>query len=614
MEMTPLMLGEAQVRLLESSLWEALFDHLAHHPPRATRQGLPSISVTEAKDILKVALPHYRGSVAPLAASVDRGESVPRQVGQLLHHWIHASIRYFRRTGARGLREGLSLERDARAQRLWRAVFEGVLLGHVQGSSLLDDPAGRETCDLAVESLKLWVADVVRRLDHVDPATFSPSVFFLDTEGDLEGVVGTGRRRVHVRGRPDALLFDPSSRQLSLCEYKFGAQGEIELQIAQLLLYVRLLEQAKGVSVSAGELQVFRARPDAGPPEEDEDGAPIVVQGDSEFPPRVEQGFAGYVGNTAAVRRLKIQCTLALRGDAPVRMPVNLMFCGPAGLGKTELARRVARVLDLPFIDIPGGLVSSVDALMAVADRALSAAGIEVPEQGLDAGLPVKRYPPFVLFVDEIHDMKKRADAFLNVFEPNDRRGVGKSAVGDLAMATILGATTDRGRLPGAFLSRFRMIDLEPYSESEVAQILTPLFDGLATSDDVTAMLARIGRLTPRLAIERACEMLDRHRFNPTTYPLSRDGVQRVCDEQWGVDVAGLTENDRRYLRALACGPRGSTALGALLPVGRDEIERIIEPFLLQIEAVRITPAGRALTELGRVMAEGPPSPGGAAG
>jgi Holliday junction resolvasome RuvABC ATP-dependent DNA helicase subunit len=244
----------------------------------------------------------------------------------------------------------------------------------------------------------------------------------------------------------------------------------------------------------------------------------------------------------------------------------------------------------------------------------LSAAGIEAPEQGLDAGLPVKRYPPFVLFVDEIHDMKKRADAFLNVFEPNDRRGVGKAAVGNFAMATILGATTDRGRLPGAFLSRFRMIDLEPYSESEAAQILTPLFDGLVTTDDVTAMLARIGRLTPRLAIERAREMLDRHRFNPTTYPLSRDGVQRVCDEQWGVDVAGLTENDRRYLRALAGGPRGSTALGALLPVGRDEIERIIEPFLLQIEAVRITPAGRALTELGRVMAEGPPSPGGAAG
>ncbi|MDO8836864.1 MAG: Holliday junction DNA helicase RuvB C-terminal domain-containing protein [Vicinamibacterales bacterium] len=603
MEMTPLVLGEAQVRSLESSLWEALFDHLAHHPPRASRQGLPSISVTEAKDILKVALPHYRGSVAPLAASVDRGESVPRQVGQLLHHWVHASIRYFRRTGARGLREGLSLERDARVQRLWRTVFDGVLLGHVQGSNLLDDPAGRETCDLAVESLKLWVADIVRRLNSVDPATFSPSVFFLDTEGDLEGVIGTGRRRVHVRGRPDALLFDPSSRQLSLCEYKFGAQGEIELQIAQLLLYVRLLEQAKGVSVSAGELQVFRARPDAGPTLEDDDGVPVVVAGDSEFPHQVDRGFGGYVGNTAAVRRLKIQCTLALRGEAPVRMPVNLMFCGPAGLGKTELARRVARVLGLPFVDIPGGLVANVDALMAVVDRSLSAAGIEVPVRGLDAGLPVKRYPPFVLFVDEVHDLKKRADAFLNVFEPSDRRGVGATAVGDFTMATILGATTDRGRLPAAFLSRFRMIELEPYTENEIAQILAPLFLHLAVGDDVLTTLARIGRLTPRLALERAREMLDRHRFSPSMYPLTHEGLQRVCNEQWGVDAQGLTGNDRRYLRALSGGPRGLTALGALLPVGRDELERIIEPFLLQVEAIRITPAGRALTELGRMLA-----------
>lgn len=604
MEMSPIVLGEAQIRLLESSLWEALFDHVDRHPPRATRHGLVSISVTEAKDILKVALPHYRGSVAPLATTVDLGERIPRQVGHLLHHWIHTSIRYFRRTGARVLREGLSLDRDSRAQRLWAAVFDGVLLGQVQGSSLLGDAAGRDTCDLAVESLKLWVADIASRLDRVNPATFAPGLFFLDTEGDLEGVIGSGRRRVHVRGRPDALLFDPSTGHLALCEYKFGTQGELELQIAQLLLYVRLLEEAKGVSVSAGELQVFRARPDPEPVPAEADRTPTVARADSEFPPQVDRGFSGYVGNTAAVRRLKIQCTLALRGDPPVRMPVNLMLCGPAGLGKTELARRVARVLGLPFVDIPGGHISSVDALMTAVDRVLSAAGINVPVSGLDVGLRVKRYPPFVLFVDEIHELKKRADTFLSVLEPSDRRGVGTAAVGDFMMATILGATTDRGRLPAALLSRFRMLDLEPYAEHEIALIVAPIFEGHTVDDAFLTALARIGRLTPRQAIERAREMLDRHRFNPMMYPLTPEGVHRVCGEQWGVDAHGLTENDRRYLRALAGGPRGLTALGALLPVGRDEIERIIEPFLLQIEAVRITAAGRTLTEFGRMLCQ----------
>lgn len=605
MEMTPLVLSQSQVQALETSMWQALFDHLERHPPRAFRQGIPSVSVTEAKDILKVALPHYRGSVGPIAATLDRGENIPRQVGSLLHHWIHGSIRYFRRTGARVMRDGLALGGDARASRLWHAVFDGVLLGQVQGSAMLEDPQGRETYDLAIESLKLWIGDVARRLDRADPATFAPGIFFLDTEGDLEGTVGIARGRLHVRGRPDALIFDQVSGQLALCEYKFGAQGEVELQIAQLLMYVRLLEQAKGVSVSAGELQVFRARPEPPPPDDEETPA-VVVQTGSEFPREVDEGFRGYAGNTAAVRRLKIQCTLALRGEKPVRMPVNLMFCGPAGLGKTELARRVARVLGLPFVDMPAGLVSGVDGLMAIVDRALSAVGISVPVSGQDAGLPVRHYPPFVLFLDEIHELRKRADAFLNVFEPGERRGVGSEAVGDFALATILGATTDRGRLAGPFLSRFRTIDMEPYTEEEVAELLGPLFAGYRVTHDFLTALARIGRLTPRLAIERAREMLDRHRFNAGMYPLTNEGLMRICREQWGVDEHGLSENDRRYLRALAAGPRGLTAIGALLPVGRDEIERVIEPFLLQTEAIRITPAGRALTERGRVLATAP--------
>ena len=450
--------------------------------------------------------------------------------------------------------------------------------------------------------------DVARRLDHVDAATFAPGVFFLDTEGDLDATLTLDRRRVHVRGRPDALIFDQASGQRALCEYKFGAQGEIELQIAQVLLYVRLIEQAKGVNVSAGELQVFRARPDPIPALEDEEPSTIAVHPDagrteSEFPAQVDESFRGYVGNTAAVRRLKIQCTLAIRGDVPVRMPVNMMFCGPAGLGKTELARRVARVMNLPFVNVPAGVVSGVDGLMTIVDRTLSAAGVDVPVDGLDTGLPVKRYPPLVLFLDEIHELRKRADALLNVFEPSERRAVGAEAVGDFAQATILGATTDRGRLPSAFLSRFRMIDMEPYSEDEMATLLDPLFANGEVAPDFLLALARIGRLTPRLALERAKEVIDRHAFNASMYPLTRDGLLRICGEQWGVDEHGLSQNDCRYLRALLDGPRGLNAVTALLPVGRDEIERIIEPFLLQIDAIRITSSGRIITEWGRVLA-----------
>ena len=52
-------------------------------------------------------------------------------------------------------------------------------------------------------------------------------------------------------------------------------------------------------------------------------------------------------------------------------------------------------------------------------------------------------------------------------------------------------------------------------------------------------------------------------------YPLTHDGVLRICKEQWGVDEHGLSQNDRRYLLALQDGPRGLTAVMALLPVAR---------------------------------------------
>ncbi len=601
MEMTPLVLGPDEVAALERSIWTALLDHLDAHPPRASYRGTTSVSVSEAKEILKVALPHYRGSASTLVPQISGGEAVPRQVGELLHRWIHTSTKYFRRTGAKVVRHAATLGDDERARLLWTSVFDAVLLGQVQSLPMLEQAQGREACDLAVESLKLWVRDISRRIGASAGTWFDPRVFFLDTEGDLEAVVTIGGRRLHVRGRPDAILFDQTRGHITLCEFKFGGQGELEIQIAQVLMYVRLIQEARKVDVTAGELQVYRARPEA-VLEPGADPAVEIQAPASEFPPEVDEGFRGFVGNHAAVRRLKIECTLALRKGVPPEMPVNLMFCGPAGLGKTELARRVARTLRLPFVNLPAGQAPSVDALMDTIDRTLADAGVEATEVGRDTGRPVRRYPPFVLFLDEIHELRKRADAFLTLLEPGERRAVGSAAVGDFSAATILGATTDRGKLAGPFLSRFRTIDLEPYTEDEVADLIAPLFEAGRPDAGFLTALARTGRLTPRLAIERAREVLTRHEFNPSMYPLTSEGLTRISAEQWGVDENGLGENDRRYLRALRDGPRGQAALASLLPVGREEVERLIEPFLLQLDAVRITSAGRVLTERGRTL------------
>jgi Holliday junction resolvasome RuvABC ATP-dependent DNA helicase subunit len=217
-----------------------------------------------------------------------------------------------------------------------------------------------------------------------------------------------------------------------------------------------------------------------------------------------------------------------------------------------------------------------------------------------DSGLPRLSYPPVVIFLDEIHLLGRRADLFLNVFEPRERRAVGSKGVADLRAATLLGATTDKGRLPAPFLTRFRMVDLVPYSAEEVAEILRPAFVGHDVDEGFLVALARMSRLNPREALQRAEEMLTHHRFDASAYPLSPAGLARMASETWQVDEDGLRPSDLAYLRALQSGRRGLAALTQMLPVGQDEIVAVIEPYLLQLDLIRMTGSGRELTEIGR--------------
>jgi Holliday junction DNA helicase RuvB len=209
-----------------------------------------------------------------------------------------------------------------------------------------------------------------------------------------------------------------------------------------------------------------------------------------------------------------------------------------------------------------------------------------------------------VVFVDEVHTLARRADAFLNLFEPKERRAVCRNRVGDFRNAAFLTATTEKGRLPGPFRSRFRIIDLEPYTLEEVSRIAQQAFaaSGVPCPVEVGALLAKVGRLVPRTVIETAGNFIELHQFSPHAYPISVPGIEEAMSRVWNVDPNGLTNNDREYLTALESGPKGLSALTAMLSANREEIERIIEPYLIQLAAIRHTPRGREITEMGRSM------------
>ncbi len=596
-------IGPELRRRIEPAVFRPLFEE-------ASRAGTRSLSITQAKELLAIAVPQYREMVSGAAPALAGIGPVPlRNVGTLLHQALQEAARFFRREGARTFRAVQKLgTSEERAARLWLALFSRRLLPWLQASGKLGEPETLESLDVVVESVKLWVRDLALQLRPRAEGEIAPAAFFLDTEGDLKATLAWEGQRLEFRGRPDALVVNRASGRPEVIEYKLGKHGQVELQVAQTLLYLALVNAVKGPGLETARLQLFRLEAETPPDtpveiaEEAQKQATTVPTAQapaSGFPLQVEAAFAGYIGNVAAVRRLKIECTLALRSTPP-SMPVNVMLCGPGGLGKTELARRVARALGTPLVDVPASRIKDVDGLLDLVDGALATAGQSAEEAGTDSGLPRRTYPPVVIFLDEIHLMGRRADLFLNVFEPKERRAVGSKAVGDFRHATFLGATTDKGLLPAPFLTRFRMVDLVPYSAEEVAEILRPVFENHPVETDFLVRLAHMSRFNPREALVRAQELLTHHRFDASMYPLDLKGLRRMASETWQVDEHGLRPVDLRYLRALQGERRGLEALTQLLPVGRDEIKTVIEPYLLQVELIRLSGAGRELSERGR--------------
>lgn len=590
---------------IQDKVLDALFESFRRLPARRTTpDGIPTITVTEAKERLEIVLPAYADAVSN-ELPVGRAELglSAREFGRRIHEWINDASMFFRREGADCIREGLRLRSEEEFRtHVWRHLFSDKLLTLAQSQDLLKEEGALQTTDLVVESMKLWTKHVCSHLWGCEAADFVPAAFFLETETDVQAEISRDGARIHLRGKPDAIFFDQRRSEIHVWEYKFGRHGQLELQVAQVLLYMELIESAKGVPCTSGCLTLFTVVEETEIPAA-EDGTDERKQAGAPFLPAAENAFEGFIGNEQAVYLLKVQLTLALR-ENPRRTSINVMFCGPGGTGKTELARRVAKALGTPFIDIPATTLRNGDDLVSRIDGVLRREGAEPKEDGVDAGLPLYRYPPLVAFIDEVHALSRKADAYLNLFEPKERRAVCRNHVGDFHSATFLTATTEKGKLPNPFLSRFRIIDLQPYTLDEVSRIAKLEFEKVSKtcSEEVSELLAKVGRLIPRKVIEQAKHFLDLHEFDPTLYPISEAGVQKAMSIGWNVDANGLTPNDHEYLEALASGPKGISSLAAILTCEREEIEKVIEPYLIQLGAIRHTSRGREITEIGRTM------------
>ena len=213
-----------------------------------------------------------------------------------------------------------------------------------------------------------------------------------------------------------------------------------------------------------------------------------------------------------------------------------------------------------------------------------------------------------VLFIDEIHRLSPAVEEILypamEDFQLDLIIGEGPAARSvkiDLAKFTLVGATTRTGLLTTPLRDRFGIpVRLEFYSDDELLEIVRrgARILNLPVTEDGAREIAKRSRGTPRIA----GRLLRRVRDFASVDGQSRvdaksaDKALRMLD----VDHMGLDALDHRYLNCIALnfggGPVGIDTIAASLSEGRDGIEDVVEPYLLQLGFLNRSPRGRILT------------------
>ena len=383
----------------------------------------------------------------------------------------------------------------------------------------------------------------------------------------------------------------------------------------------------RGLPASAGEKDVtpstaephgeddagwsFRAEAPDAPCNSDEREAQVPAAAASDS--LIHPVFKGFVGNRAAVEALSIQLRYVEKTDTRAIRAVGLF--GPKSTGKTELSRRLASALRVPYLPLSETGLHDIDQLADRMQERVREAGKPMTVVDRQGGQAVLRSPPMLVFIDEVHQLSARVqDTLLPVLEADDRMLRGSQVTIDARDVSFVIATTDWGKLREPFRSRVRAVMLEPYNTEEVAQMLRHRIEAASRdngtgadvdpavaqlSEDALAAIATAARAVPRVAIDLLREIGMALRIG-----ICGPGVDAV----WGhlqkmvpCDRQGLTSRDRKYLRIVANrGPIGLDNVATELGTDRSNVEGAIEPFLAQMGWVQRGSTGRTLTTSGR--------------
>ena len=261
-----------------------------------------------------------------------------------------------------------------------------------------------------------------------------------------------------------------------------------------------------------------------------------------------------FVGQPKARRILQILCRSAKKQGKACS---HVLLSGPPGLGKTTLARIVAKTMG-------GRLIETVGS------------NIQGPDQMSRQLLSLK--PMDILFVDEVHSLGLANEEVLYgamedfqapaIEGGNDdfMKALGvprkprEAKLVQLPPFTLVAASTLTGLVSAPLRSRFmQVLTLEPYSQSDLERIVLNAAGKMEFDlpEAAAREIARRSRSTARVAICNLSWVMEY--CVGTEVPASPKHV-RGAFELKGIDEHGLTDLDHQYLSVLL-GSKGPVGL-----------------------------------------------------
>jgi Holliday junction resolvasome RuvABC ATP-dependent DNA helicase subunit len=257
------------------------------------------------------------------------------------------------------------------------------------------------------------------------------------------------------------------------------------------------------------------------------------------------------------------------------------MLAGPPSAGKTHIVKVLATEIGTPLVttdayqlnagvNIAGkAIAGGPDTLIHLIHDAW-AKSVHGPLDGVQHGsFAYYELPAMQVFIDEIHGLRRKcADALLKATERADAKLFGKNSVMDCRNVLWIGATTDWGKLPPAFRTRFMRVDLFPPTADEVAQIVK--LNNRDWDDALCEQVVFYGSTVPReaLAFARSVRRYS-DRLGQPPHACVMGAAKREGIDQWGMRKQRLN-----ILVALNANPAGLIlrSLSAAVGMAPDEV------------------------------------------